>query len=1419
MDLKHLEEVFPNEDEKEPLSDEVIVVQNDRRQEKSRRAKRKCVYKGNRRNAEQTLINIALSDESERHLGIQDALAQIEEEKEVVPEPEYICVNMNAVTDGDQHKHYTIVSERWNNNQLLLTIRGFFDIGANKHCYIAGEYPAFDAKATVLEASDCEVILYTKKAVGSTENFDLQETAKYTTVRERAWRSVLSVLDKVDYRKQLSHSQIRSQAKKVYQAHYRRFPELDKVLTDLIQSTEFEKVVLQRTLKDEALWLSRAEIGIRQRCANSGDSYTSMWMFSTLRVGARMAFKAAAAFGLAYAARKVPSGMGRAKPFLVASLVSLAALTSKVLYDSAKRTKHLILKDMYLHTKALNYGIVPCSLLTLKRSQVNMVNIPKFKCKDAKVSKRFDETLNEDISPNSVDFFGTTIPGPIAYPQQTSQNMLAALAMRMCSSDGGDLTVQNDFYKFAIKVIDKWDIFQIDPQDQDRIDFLHSKYGQKKSQRLETFIDAPHEEKDFDYELFIKNEAYVGKTSEDIKPRMIWSAPEPVIAKYSYEFYLLGKAFKQRFGFNSNVFYTSSTTPDEVGEYMASFFENKAYVVESDVSSWDGSVSETMLLVGKYFFETKVVGMQDIGELLNHITVIKGHTKSRDLKVTMSHSIRSGDLWTSLLNSIINILVTMYVYGVKDMGDMQMMVLGDDNVVGLDTPIDAELVAKKYETLGMKCVIVQRDTVDELTFCSGRAYKVAGGFRWGNLPFRTLMKLGVNHHKHHFKLFKPLLYGTCRGLLCTAGHIPIIGSILRTICKTSEEAGIKARVDNRDANPHRFQGGIVLAPDKDTYAQFSRTYDIPIDVIVELELYIEENLNIADCPYVLNDQLFVQGLEVDIEKECGDLNLDAQFDQSVMDDIFYGPWREEILKLKNSEDILDAWTTAYRYGAEEDEIAGTKSHKYLHPLFTTLSALYLPLGVGAHSLYNMYALAANAVPCNKGKKKKKRSKGSKNQANTKTDIRSLIKAGIKQGLQGVGSMGGRFLGNQVGFADAGAKLGRKAGAYMSRVIGTGDYSVDENSLITGNMPPQFRSNKRAVIVSHREFLGDITGSTSFSLTSYPINPGMDVTFPWLSALAQHFEEFKVHGLLFEFKSTSATALNSTNTALGTVIMGTQYNPLRPLFTSKQEMDNYEYSTSCRPSESMLHPIECNPPEKPLELQYVRNGSVPSGADIRFYDLGEFSIATQGMQAAATIGELWITYEVELYKPIYQPGGYGTPLWAHQRITAQDNTDILGPIIISNDGNMALTVSATSGGYDTLTLPSYVTTGTFLYVGYWKGGTTASCTLTRAWTNAADLSVWENDGLAIPRSNGSTAQYMIAGVVRVSAANAKVVFSAATLPTSGTYGDFYIAQIAEDVDLVSLMADMYAPETTDCDDFKEDDYEKISRLISKWNHKD
>jgi len=218
-----------------------------------------------------------------------------------------------------------------------------------------------------------------------------------------------------------------------------------------------------------------------------------------------------------------------------------------------------------------------------------------------------------------------------------------------------------------------------------------------------------------------------------------------------------------------------------------------------------------------------------------------------------------------------------------------------------------------------------------------------------------------------------------------------------------------------------------------------------------------------------------------------------------------------------------------------------------------------------------------------------------------------------------------------------------------RISGRGDYSVSntstsnvrKNSVINmGTQIPAFGDMSFATIVRHREFIQDITASgfTTFTNLAFALNPGMQETFPWLAQIAINYDQYQFIGVVFEFRTTSSDT--ATTLAMGSVIMATDYDSAEANYGNKQQMENSQYCTSAKPSHSFMHAIECDPGCTSTPIKYVRGAAPPAGTDIRQYDHGKFQIATVGLPVASgNLGELWVTYEVALYKPQLQNQGF------------------------------------------------------------------------------------------------------------------------------------------------------------------------------------
>jgi len=226
---------------------------------------------------------------------------------------------------------------------------------------------------------------------------------------------------------------------------------------------------------------------------------------------------------------------------------------------------------------------------------------------------------------------------------------------------------------------------------------------------------------------------------------------------------------------------------------------------------------------------------------------------------------------------------------------------------------------------------------------------------------------------------------------------------------------------------------------------------------------------------------------------------------------------------------------------------------------------------------------------------------------------------------------------------------------------------------------------------YRELLTELSGSTGFVNQAFALNPGDVNTFPFLSKIAQYFTEYEFEKLCVVFKSQSADALNSTNTALGSVHMATNYNALEPAFTSEAQVLVTPGVTCSKPSVDSVHYIDVMPRNGRKSL-FIRSSAVYGNADERLDDLGTFQISTAGMQAVSDIGKAWIEYDVILRKP---------------RLAESGSTGAASYLEIHESFGGTATAAAplgTTGGAVSLlsTIPSVTTTTSYTlpYQGYY-----------------------------------------------------------------------------------------------------------------------
>jgi len=423
-------------------------------------------------------------------------------------------------------------------------------------------------------------------------------------------------------------------------------------------------------------------------------------------------------------------------------------------------------------------------------------------------------------------------------------------------------------------------------------------------------------------------------------------------------------------------------------------------------------------------------------------------------------------------------------------------------------------------------------------------------------------------------------------------------------------------------------------------------------------------------------------------------------------------------------------------------------------------------------------------------------KMSKRRRNYWDDIQGWGKRYVPNGtFANLGGAAGMALGSSYGLGNAGRDIGRWGGNMISSIAGFGDYTIRQNSLMTGDVDmgtpiPSFGDLQQGTVIRHREFVKDIaipSAPATFTLESFVVNPGNATLFPWLSGIARQYQEYRLRGCVIQFISTADGGSTATTLGLGSLIMASDYNPGDFSYANKQQMEASQYCISSRPTQSLIHPLECDPSITRSPIKYVRNGdTLPTGTVASDYDHCNFEIATVGLPTGSSgnIGELWVTYDIELLKPQHSISGYYFDKFNLGASISASNylSNVIGTAETPQAGSTIGGTITTS----TYTFPTNAPGGIY-YAVYCVHG--ASTTLTNAMgatysSNLTAIAHFNQVGTDTSTFNvtaGAVALkqiHVLAVRLTPTTSAATILLTTGTLPGTITAGDFFIFKIPE-----------------------------------------
>ncbi len=173
--------------------------------------------------------------------------------------------------------------------------------------------------------------------------------------------------------------------------------------------------------------------------------------------------------------------------------------------------------------------------------------------------------------------------------------------------------------------------------------------------------------------------------------------------------------------------------------------------------------------------------------------------------------------------------------------------------------------------------------------------------------------------------------------------------------------------------------------------------------------------------------------------------------------------------------------------------------------------------------------------------------------------------------------------------------------------------------------PIIKATRDCCNIKHRELISDVVGTSAFTVaSSFNVNPGLSSTFPWLSVMAQGWEQFRFKNIRFIYKTRTGS-----NTA-GSLMMAPDYDSADGPPATEQVASSYSQVIE----DAVWKDITCvlKTSNEGIKRHFVRTGPLAQNLDIKTYDVATLHLCTNDGSDGVKWGKLWVEYDIDFFVP-------------------------------------------------------------------------------------------------------------------------------------------------------------------------------------------